>query len=64
MYELDYGHLLNKAGKFNYCKEESVGNLIRYIARDREQEDKRGELLVILGLHVYVISGEACLAVM
>ena len=45
MYELDYGHLLNKAGKFNYCKEESVGNLIRYIARDREQEDKRDELL-------------------
>ena len=45
MFELFHGHLINKAGKHNYCKPESVQNLIRYIARDRENEDRQEELL-------------------
>ena len=45
MFELRHGHLINKAGKHNYCKPESVQNLIRYIARDRENEDRQEDLL-------------------
>lgn len=42
----EHGQLINKAGKGKYCNSQSLENLIRYVIRDREEEDRKGELIV------------------
>ena len=39
------GILCNKAGRGRYRTKRSVGNVIRYVIREREDEDRKSDLL-------------------